>query len=263
MYKLLLVGDSASESQDPLSSLFTREENFGPVLFARGADEAAALLSAQRFDAVGVLPAAGLKSAVEACLRAASSPLPLFAWDRSDIAQVRDVRHLLNRLHADYHDQPLPQSEMVGIVAGDLVRNLLNGSLKDPQTAPRWLRMLRSPIDPDVPCRLYDLSMPQGEQYLGGRWHYGENRLESALCRSFFHQGDPACAYHLAFLDHTTARMLAIPLCGPVDSFDHTDKSVLHVIEDVKTYLDLDILVTGARTLPNLISAALPARDPH
>ena len=257
MYKLCLAVTPGTEEEALYQSVFTKEAGFSPLCFAEDADQAAEMIRSGSFDAVGVLP--GEEKQMADLLREMDSPLPLFTLQEDHESMIRDLRHLLNRLHADYADEVIPLQEMVGIVTTELVHNLLDGSLKDPDVVPRWFRMLREDHYLSCPCRVWQLSIPQGEGYLSGRWHYGTQRLESALCRNFFDRADPEADYYLAFLDSCSARMIAIPREETTD-FRRTDRAVMRTVEDIKDYLDLDILISGAETVPNLTAAALPER---
>ena len=78
------------------------------------------------------------------------------------------------------------------------------------------------------------------------------------LCDTSFLRADPEADYFLAFLDSCSARMIAIPRDEGAD-FARMDKAVHRTVEDIKDYLDLDILIAGAETVPDLTAAALPA----
>ena len=258
MYRLLLVVDPGSKEAEAYSSVFSADTGFAPLCFAADAEEAGRLIQSEKFDAVGVKPGTEEEERISALLAEISSPLPMFILQEDHVGMMRDLKHLLNRLNADYSDVAIPLREMVGIVTTELVHNLLDGSLKNPQTVPRWFRMLRKERYLSYPCRVWRLSIPQGEGYLAGRWHYGTQRLESALCHNFFDRADPEADYFLAFLDSCSARMIAIPRDEGAD-FDRMDKAVRSTVEDIKDYLDLDILIAGAETVPDLTAAALPA----
>ena len=258
MYKCLLVVNPGSEEADLYASVFGRDLGFAPLRFAADAEEAGRLIRSEKFDAVGVRPGSESEERIAKLLAEISSPLPMFILQADHAGMMRDLKHLLNRLNVDYSDQDIPLREMVGIVTTELVHNLLDGSLKDPQTVPRWFRMLRKERYLSCPCRIWHLSIPQGEGYLAGRWHYGTQRLESALCRNFFDRADPDADYYLAFLDSCSARMIAIPRNAKAD-FAGMDQAVHRTVEEIKDYLDLDILIAGAETVPDLTAAAIPA----
>ena len=256
MYKLLLVVEPGSPEEELFASVFSGASGFYPPVFARDAEEAGGLIQSESFDAVGVVPGSRTEQALYALLADIGSPMPMFSLTADHEGALKDLKHLLNRLHADYADESLPLKEMVGTVTDELVHNLLDGSLRDPQTVPRWLRMLRKESLLTCPCRVWELSVPQGEGYLSGRWHYGTHRLESALARNFFDRADPEADYYLAFLDSRSARMIAIPH-GNLADFAGTDRAVRRTVEDIKDYLDLDILIAGVETVPTLTAAAL------
>ena len=258
MFNLLLVVSPDTEEHGLFSTMLSREAGFGPVCVAPDAAQARKMLTEASFDAVGAVPGTDTELAITALLDELDSPIPLFPL-RADSAPeiIRDLKHLLNRLHVDYLDQPLPQKEMVRVVLSELVHNLLTGSLKDPGVLPRWFQMLRAQNLLDVPCRVWELSIPQGDGYLSGRWHYGTQRLENALCRSFFANNDQDALYQLAFVDSSAARLIAIPQV-PAPNLQRTERMIHLSIEQIKDYLDLDIIISDAETVPSLIDAGLP-----
>ncbi len=256
MYRLLLVLDRGSEAEELYTSVFTKETGFLPLVFAEDAQEAGKLIRSEKFDAVGVLPGSDSERQLYDMLQEMDSSLPMFTLQEDREGMLRDLKHLLNRLHVDYSDEDIPLREMVGIVTTELVHSLLDGSLKDPQIVPRWFRMLRKEQLLACPCRVWELSIPQGEGYLSDRWHYGTHRLESALCTNFFDRADPQADYYLAFINNRSARMIAIPNAGKAD-FEGMDLAVCRTVEDIKDYLDLEIMIAGAETVPDLTAAAL------
>ena len=256
MYRLLLVLDRGSEAEMLYSSVFTKEAGFYPLVFAEDEAQAVQLIRQESFDAVGVLPGSETEERIAGALKEMDSPLPMFTLQEDHEGMLRDLKHLLNRLNADYADESIPLKEMVGIVTTELVHNLLTGSLRDPQTVARWFRMLRKDRYLSCPCRVWELSIPQGEGYLSDRWHYGTHRLESALCTNFFDRADPQADYYLAFINNRSARMIAIHNAGQADS-EGMDLAVCRTVEDIKDYLDLEIMIAGAETVPDLTAAAL------
>ena len=78
MYKLLLVVRPESEDEAMFSSIFTREADFSPVLFTADADEAARLIQAESFDAVGVYPGTEAEARLYSLLTDMGSAVPLY-----------------------------------------------------------------------------------------------------------------------------------------------------------------------------------------
>lgn len=77
------------------------------------------------------------------------------------------------------------EADMLQVCRHDFFRALLFRQIGTKEEVVQHMRLLRSRMDPNAPCVLVDLNLPDGTEYLSGRWHYGTDRLEVAL-RNFF-----------------------------------------------------------------------------
>lgn len=171
---------------------------------------------------------------------------------------VCELRSLLNRTHADFSNDSFGEADMLQLVRHEFFRELIGGKIANKADVIRRLKLLRSRMSPDKPCVLLELSMPEGDSFLSGRWHYGSERLEVAL-RNFFGVELNGMRILVSVLPDERIFLLACPMLGQeeVDSISgvvhhHAEDSIAHVRE----YLDLHLTVSGVRVLPNLMALA-------
>ena len=224
------------------------------------ADAALAQLRHQTYDAIGV-SAENDQALLSAHLKALADPTPLFILPAEDAERpevLRDVRHLLHRLHTDYADESYTLSDMARTVQDEMLHHLLAGDLEEPGKLRRWFTMMRSDIPLDRPCRVYEMRLPQGELYLSDRWHHGQQRLQKALEQNFFGR-IPSLSYcAVAFITPQQARLLLLPGQEDIDAeTDELDSQVLSAVDDIREYLDLGIDVYQAGTAACLTDIAI------
>ena len=248
MYRLLLIAQPA-DLGDPNA---WKAQKFDPVDVCADVDTALARLKTIGYHAVG----AALEEdyhRLQNALKAVGECIPSFLLPEGEEARdrtLRQVRHLLHRLNADYVDEPYSPQDMSLLVQDEMIHNLLSGTSDDTEKLRCWFEMLRSDIPLDRPCRVYLLGLPEGDLYLSDRWHHGQLRLQKALERTFFgHIGEASyCA--VSFLSSVESRLLLIPTkCTDVnDDMSALDADVLRKTEEIKSYLDLNIDVYQAGT---------------
>jgi hypothetical protein len=168
---------------------------------------------------------------------------------------------LLNRTHADFSNEDYGIGDMMKLCRNDFMRTLLSGSVPDSREILSKVKLLRFGIDVDKPCVLMDMNLPQGDEYLAGRWHYGSERLEVAL-RNFFGTETDGLTFHVAVVTPQLLRMLACPLeehCGKEGEESLTGLVENHVrdaIGQIGEYLALEICIKGTRVLKNITALA-------
>ena len=246
MYRLLLL-DQDMSVQNKLKGLDWSKEGFNIAICPADREQAAAELSTGRYHAAACVSGGLSHDEFGRIMDEKGLYYPLF--DLPDdagkaSATLKDVRHLLNRLHVDYSDDDAPQDEMFILVQEELMQNLLTGQLKDVNTIRRWFYMLRADIAIDQPCMIFQFTLPQGEFYMADRWHYGQHRLSAALARNFFDRSAQDTRFHVSFLNRVSGIILAIPRRGKQAlAPELIEQHVLANLDDVKEYLDLDITI--------------------
>jgi hypothetical protein len=123
------------------------------------------------------------------------------------------------------------------------------------------VKLLRFGIDVDKPCVLLDMNLPQGDEYLAGRWHYGSERLEVAL-RNFFGTETDGLSFNVAVVTPQLLRMLVCPMegHGEMEGEDSltglVEKHVRDAIEQIGEYLALEVRIKGMQVLKNITALA-------
>ena len=166
MYKLLLATDrpAVREAFQTLSSW--ESMGFRAPRLVASAEEAAASLARHHADAI----AFALPEAEEARLMAIL--LKDYPWlpicqacdTREGIERtVRELGTLLNRTHADYSDDDTTEADMMQLCRHEFFRALIGGEIRSKADTLRYLRLLRSRMDPDKPAVLVQLALPEDD----------------------------------------------------------------------------------------------------
>ena len=260
MYKLLLVTDRTD-----LSSLF-REQIDWPALNCRtpytaaSPQEAIDLLNSKAIDAVGYRFFSMDGFALTKFLRYGRPSLPIFQICENCGDQVRMLRQtvsVLDRLHADYADEPYDEEAMMTLQRDELVHALLAGELKDWEGVMREMKLVRAHVSLDEPCVLYEIDMPQGDVYLAEHRGHAQKRLESALRNNFFGRYVEGIYYAVAVLTPRHIRIVCMPTHGQApeepEAFGaRTDAHINESIQKIKEYLDLDMTVVQSAWLDSV-----------
>ena len=183
--------------------------------------------------------------------------LPIFSAETTPgglDAVLRELRMLLNRTHSDFSNADFGEADMLQICRHEFFRALLQDRVTGEESVSRGLRLLRSKMDPDRPCVIVELAMPQDSDFLKGRWHYGTERLEIAL-RNFFGVEIAGMRMVAAVLPDERIYLVAGAMRGAQQPESITGVVTAHVqecIEHVKEYLHLDLTMKNIRVLPHL-----------
>ena len=189
--------------------------------------------------------------------------MPIFAVSKNVtelLESVTELRSLLNRTHADFSNDSFGEADMLQICRHEFFRALLSEQIASKQDVINRMRLLRSRMDPEAPCVLVDLSLPDGTEYLSGRWHYGTDRLEVAL-RNFFGAEFHGMRMVPAVVAPDHVRLLCCPMLGVAQTEDESITSLVseHTLESMdqaRTYLDLELCLTSIRVLPSVTALA-------
>lgn len=267
MYKLLLATDQ-HDIQNMFSEIIDWENRgFRVPRTAANAQEAIACLEKHHVDAVAYRLNAQDENELYQELRQSYPDLPIFRLGRNVSEQMvilNELRVLLNRTHADFANEDYGIADMMKLCRNDFMRALLSGNISDSRDIVPKMRLLRFKIDVDKPCVLLDMDLPQGDEYLAGRWHYGSERLEVAL-RNFFGMESDGLSFSVAVVTPQLLRLLASPLEGQSDTEGEdsltgtVESHVRDAIEQIGEYLALEVKVKSMRVLKNItVLAAQP-----
>ena len=264
MYKLLLATDQ-HDIQNMFSEISDWENRgFRVPRTAVTAQEAIACLEKHHVDAVAYRLNAQDENELYQKLKQSYPDLPIFRLGRNvseQMAILNELRVLLNRTHADFANEDYGIGDMMKLCRNDFMRSLLSGNVTDSGEILSKVKLLRFGIDMDKPCVLLDMDLPQGDEYLAGRWHYGSERLEVAL-RNFFGTVTDGLSFHVAVVTPQLLRMLVCPLEGHVDKEGGesltglVESHVRDAIEQIGEYLALEICIKNTRVLKNITALA-------
>ena len=188
--------------------------------------------------------------------------LPIFEACRKTsglVTAVKELRSLLNRVHADFSNDDFGEKDMMQLCRHDFLRSLLGGQVKTRKDVEVHLRLLRSRMDPHKPCVVLDMAADAGNDFLSGRWHYGYERLEVAL-RNFFGVELQGMRIVPSVMQDETIRLLCCPMLGAEVETDSITALVTQhaeaAMEHVREYLDLELHITNIHVLPMLTMLA-------
>ena len=183
--------------------------------------------------------------------------MPIFALSSEDDKQraiLKELDQLLNRLHSDHTDDNLDEAYFFDLARERWMRDLLLGQVPTVADIREKKRLLRLRDSVNAPCVRADLLAPQGDAFLAGRWHYGSERLETAL-RNFF--GSDYEGMHVRVAVSTPEKvhlLITAPVEGdaPAIEADAVRVYIEETLEQIAQYMGLDLQLTELKVLDNL-----------
>ncbi len=264
MFKLLLASD------DPEVLRAFGEINdwarlgFREPRIASNADEATDSLTHHHADAVIMaLPEAEEQKLTRAMACPHWHLRPILKAARTVPEITRDLGELeilLGRTHADYSNDPYCEETMMQISRHEFFRKVIAGKEASEEHLRRYLRLLRSRMDPDRPCLLVSFDLPDDDGYLGAHWHYGADGLEQAM-RNIF-GAELHGVRMLVSVVEEQIYLLACPMLGQeipemTALREIVQKHIAAAVEHVREYLDIDMSVRDQVEYPTLVEFAL------
>lgn len=254
MYRLLIV----TENQN-VKDMFTSMEGweamgFKPPRLRNSMDEAVECMHKHHIDAIAV-DGAPIFDGLRAYLDQEYPNMPIFAIEAAPEEQfktIREVYSLLTRLRADDSNDDYDESYVFGQQRERWMKKALSGLVPTVVEMEKQMRMYRCPEHPDVPCVLARLELPEGDSFLAERWHYGSERLETAL-RNFFGREHDHMVLHVAVISPKEVRVLCYPAeieagLSENAAYDYIQETV----EQIGHYLGLEMKVLDVRRVPGL-----------
>ena len=263
MYKLLLVSD-----RDEVLNAFAQVQNweslgFRPPHIRHDYEGAVDSLTKHHADGIAIAVSPSEERKIYQYLQIHYPTLSVFEGGKTPeevIFYLQELKKLLNRLRADYDSNGVTESSRLMQCRHEFIRRVLHGEVKDAETVYRRMRLLRSKMDVDSPCILYELRQPAMENdRLEGRWDYGTERLESALRFNF---GDNFMGMHI-FPTVDNADRIYVLVCP----LHETEVEKRHAVEEVqplltqhleegiahlRAYHGLELKLTAVHTYPGL-----------
>ena len=263
MYKILLVTDRP-EILDAFQAVSSWESlGFRTPRICNSAESAIACLKAHHVDGVGIRLDMEQEALLMGHLTAFYPILPVFAVSEDSgelMGSIAELRSLLNRTHADFSNDNFGEADMLQVCRHEFFRDLLSERVTGKNYVLNHMRLLRSRMDPQAACVIADLFLPQGEEYLSGRWHYGSERLEVAL-RNFFGAELHGMRIVVAVVAPDHIRVLCCPMMGTQSEESESitrlvSEHTREVIAQARIYLDLELQLVSIRVLPSVTALA-------
>jgi len=260
LYKLLLVTDRDEVRQAFLKIDNWEEMMFRPVTMIEDVEEAIDYLESHAVDAVGYSIANAPVAPLHQYLNNRPS-LPVFQTHKHDDTlrrELMDISRFLGRMHSDDTDEYYDEQTVLNMLRDELMRQLIREEISSREQLLSRIKLVRANASATMACYLYDFDLPQGEVYLADRWHYGSERLESALRNNFFGRYIDDVYYDVAVLTPRHIRVFACPRFNTEKNNDEIQQAVQArvrtVLESIKQYLDLDLDLEQMTVLPNLFA---------
>ncbi len=263
MYKLLLVSDdecvlNAFEAVGNWEML-----GFKPPHIRHDFEGMKDSFSKHHADGIAIAVSQEEENRIVAYLRDNYPLLPIFGAGRTReevIAYLKELKSLLNRLRADFSNDRYSETDMLQLCRHEFLAKVMAGGYTDEATVRRYLRLLRSRMDPDSPCVVMELEQAAvREGRLEGRWISSRDRLELELRNSF---GPDAEGLHIAPTVHPDGRILVLvcPFRGRQSSLSTDEMTAMishraaESIAHLRKYKGLDLHIVGIRVQPSLIA---------
>ncbi len=231
--------------------------NFHEPMIVGNAVEAVQTMETKRVDCIAYMLPQEEAHELNHYLVSRRPSLPIFQLKRTLEGQTQslvEIRRLLDRLHMDMTDDIYDEQTVLTMLGDELTHDLLSGNIEGDDQLLGRLQMVRSMVDPDKPCLLFDFDLPQGEVYLSSQWRYGSERLENALRNNFFGRFFEDIYYAVAVL---TPRHIRVMACQRQDCACETEEKLIartqehvqQVLENIKEYLGLDMVLESCHIL--------------
>ena len=263
MYKLLLVTNDQAV-RDAFAAVAWENMGYKVPRMAANMDEALESLSNFHSDAIAIaLPEEEDAALYKALMEKFPNAPVIEAPDMRGEVEMRalELRKLLSRLHADVSDDNYTLADQMMYCRHEYFRALMDRRIPSGKDVERMLRLVRSKMDPHRPCVVAEMQMPEGSDFLRGRWHYGTQRLEMAL-RNIFGVEVAGLRILSCVLPGDRILLLGCPmLYQKVEAAENSMTGVVsaHVqdcIEHVEEFMGIDLTITALHVLPALTAMA-------
>lgn len=254
MYRLLMVTDDAAVLERLSAMTGWEAMGYKPPHLRSSVEGAMECLGRHSVDAVAVAQVPALDPLLPYLdEKYPRTPLLEIAdTEEEQYAMLKELANLLTRLAADDSNDEYDQIARFDQQRERWLRKVIAGIVPTQADICRQLRLYRCGTALNKPCMLTRLEVPQDDSFLSERWHYGSERLETAL-RNFFGTQREHMLIHVAVISPKEVRVL----CYPADEqADMSEKVILsfvqETVEQVQHYLGLRMQVLETRRLSGL-----------
>ena len=267
MYKLLLVTNDQAV-RDAFAAVDWDNLGFKALRLAADMNEALESLKAYHSDALAIaLPEQEDNEIYQVLMEQYPNVPVIEAPDKRGDVEIRalELRKLLSRLNADISDDNYTMADQLRYYRHEYFRALMDRRIPSGKDVRRMLRLVRSKMDPNRPCVVAEMTMPESSDFLKGRWHYGTQRLELAL-RNIFGVEVSGLRILACVLPGDRIMLLGCPmLYQATEAVENSmtgviSKHVQDCIEHVEEYLGIELTISALQVLPALTAMAADAQ---
>ena len=257
MYRLLIVSENQN-TRDMIAGMEGWEAlGYRRPRICSSAQEAVESLERYHTDAIAMDHSPAFDG-LFAYLEQSHPNKPIFELAASPDAQktiLQELSGLLNRLRADDTNDAYDEAYRLQQQRERWIKKVMGGMVATEAEMRRQQRLYRCKEQLGVPCVLARLALPQEDSFLSVRWHYGSERLETAL-RNFFGYEHDRMLMHVAVISQEEVRVLCYPVTGEGVSENSAFDYVQETLEQIDHYLGLRMSVLEVRRVPGLLAFA-------
>lgn len=244
MYRLLIVTENQSVNDMFAKMQGWEKLGFRPPRLRSTVEEALECMRNHHIDAIAVEHSPAYDELL-AYLDQHHPDLPMFQIASSEGAQlliIQELSSLLSRLKADDSNDDHDAAFKMRIQRDRWLKKLIGGMVSGEDLA-RQMQLYRFNPRLDLPCVLAQLEMSDEDGFMSERWHYGSDRLETAL-RNFFGHSYSHMLIHVAVISPEEVRVLCYPASPEYGvseniAFDYVQET----LEQIENYLGLHMSV--------------------
>jgi hypothetical protein len=258
VYRLLIVTKSPTIEQIFIGIEGWETMGFKPPRIRKTFAEALDAMEKHHVDAIGIDE--GFED-LERWMDEHKPYIPMFMLTddpESQLNVIRDVEILLNQIHTDDSDDAYNEEGNFTAARQRWMKYLLFRLAPSREEVLKQQRLFRCSDDPDKPCIFARISIPQGEQFITERWHYGSERLATAL-RNFFGEEYQQMNIHIAVVSPEEVRVVFSPRpesSAGIAPETKTREYIEETIEQIQHYLGLSMNLAELKVLNGLTDFA-------
>jgi hypothetical protein len=258
VYRLLIVTKSPT-----IEKLFTETDGwetmgFKPPRVRKTFEDAIECMHKHHIDAVGIDE--GFPE-LDQWMDENQPQVPIFKVvgdSEQQLAIIREVELLLNQIHTDNSNDEYNEVVNFTQARERWMKYLLSRLSPTKSEILKQQRLYRCSDDPEKPCIFARIRIPEGDMFIAERWHYGSERLGTAL-RNFFGEEFEQMNTHIAVVSPEEVRIVFSPRPNSAQSTateaiarDYIEET----IERIQHYLGLTMNLTEIRVLNGLVNFA-------
>ena len=246
MYRLLIVTEN-QQVNDMITAMQGWEKlGFKPPRLRSTMEAAVECLQKHPIDAIAVDHAPAFDEFFT-YLDKQYPDMPMFQIASSEESQmqiVQELAHLLNRLNADDSNDAHDLAYNMQLQRDRWMKKLIGGLITGEELI-RQMHLYRFRVPLQLPCVLARLEINDEDGFMTQRWHYGSDRLETAL-RNFFGYSHNHMLMHVAVISPEEVRILCYSACAKYGVSENAAYDYMReTVEQMEHYLGLHMNIVS------------------